>query len=61
MKMDLEMLGKAKKILDEVSFCQDCGETEPDEGFYPMYIWSTGKLSSLLCKKCERKRRGLEG
>ena len=60
MKVDIKLLKKAQKIKAEHSvFCQDCGETDPEGGFYPMHIWGPNSLTTLLCKPCEQKRRGV--
>jgi len=60
MKVDLDALRTAQKIAKETGgvFCQDCGETEPECGFYPMWIFTNTSLSEYLCLDCEKRRRG---
>ena len=36
-------------------FCNYCGETEPEDGFYPLSV--SLELSSYMCNKCEREMR----
>jgi len=58
MKVNLDVLREAQEIRAEhLLFCQDCGETEPANGFYPMGIRGPDSLSTLLCNDCEQERR----
>lgn len=73
MKVDLEKLRAARKVIADAgsTFCQDCGETSPSSGFYPMRITAfagtsqiyiveeSRSLSDLLCNRCEKARRGI--
>jgi len=56
---DLEGIGlRIRTSVDSLgAFCQDCGETDPLSGFYPMRIGSSDSLSDLLCNACEQARR----
>jgi len=52
------LLSTQVALSDLGPFCDDCGETEPASGFYPMQaIISPGSVSGLICNDCERKRR----
>lgn len=44
-------------IADLGDFCQDCGETDPLSGFYPMEISGPDSVSPFLCNACELARR----
>ena len=58
MKIDREALWNAHHIIEATPpFCQDCGETDPSDGFYPLLIVGPTSLSPLLCKPCEITRR----
>ncbi len=58
MKVNIELLKEAQRIRREHSeFCQDCGETDPPNGFYPMGVFDSESISDLLCNECEAKRR----
>jgi len=54
-KVNLEQLREARAILDKGWFCDECGETDPPSGFYPLYAHGPNSLSGLLCNDCDRK------
>ena len=54
-KVDLEQLRKAKAILGRGWFCDNCGETDPPSGFYPLWAHGPHSLTGLLCNDCDRK------
>ena len=72
MKVDLELLRKVDEIQEMVLkiqsltsgilfehpyFCDRCGETEPESGFYPLWAHGPGSLSGLMCNDCEKQMR----
>ena len=55
MKVNLAKVKKAKETLDKldgVFFCDECGETAPSHGFYPLY--HSPSLSGVTCNPCRR-------
>ena len=55
MKVDLERLREAREIVDAAPhfFCKECGETDPEGGFYPLSSsgWPSD-LSFYTCNPC---------
>ena len=48
-----EIQGKTLEILAEYQyFCDRCGETEPEGGFYPLWAHGPGSISGLTCNPC---------
>jgi len=47
---------QAVKLLSHIArlgtFCEICGETDPEGGFYPMQFGGTGSLSGYRCTPC---------
>lgn len=61
-KVDLEAVRYVRELERAgVVFCQDCGETEPKGGFYPVSIDGPTSLSPYLCNACERGAREQRG
>ena len=59
MKIDIELLKKARDMRRQhPMFCQRCGETDPEEGFYPMFISGPDSIGGLLCMRCDKEMRG---
>ncbi len=66
-----ELLGKAEiSWHNHPMFCDECGETKPEDGFYPgsgftvytgpnQYCSATrsGSLSGILCNDCDKQMR----
>jgi hypothetical protein len=59
MKINIEEIKKAIKA--DYVFCHICGETNPENGFYPMIISWAGAgercVSNFLCNDCDKKQR----
>lgn len=36
-------------------FCDECGETDPEGGFYPLQTGGKGSLSGYRCNACMRE------
>ena len=56
-KVNLEQLREAKPILAKGWFCDECGDTNPPSGFYPLWSFGPNSLSGLICNDCDRKIR----
>lgn len=53
-----EIVAKAREAITALGpFCDDCGESDPLSGFYPMEIIGPDSISGLLCNACEEARR----
>jgi len=55
--VDIGKLARAQELIGSTNpnHCKRCGDTCPEEGFYPMGM--SGGTSMLLCNKCEREMR----
>lgn len=76
MKVDLEhakrLEAKSKQLMDEYlrvrgeivalgMFCDECGETKPEGGFYPLGILGPKSISGFVCNNCRRKDERYSG
>ena len=68
-KVDLEQMRRLDEIADiglriwqaarrgiesQGMFCNVCGETHPEGGFYPLGIGGPGRVSPVDCNPCRR-------
>jgi hypothetical protein len=44
-------------LVEQGSFCDECGETKPKSGFYPLIACGPGSVSGLICNDCDREIR----
>lgn len=68
MKVNVELLRQLQKSAAEAQslylaaasehypFCDQCGETDPVNGFYPLGIGGPGSISGLICNDCRQEK-----
>jgi hypothetical protein len=47
-------------IAQQGMFCDHCGDTEPEHGFYPLGIVGMGRISGFLCSDCAIRHASAE-
>lgn len=57
MKINIKEIKKAQAV--DYNFCQVCGETDPKDGFYPLFMGTLDSISMLMCNKCENEARNI--
>lgn len=56
----LAIWGEALRLLMAPGlFCDECGDTKPESGFYPLIAHGPNSISGLICNDCDRKTRGI--
>jgi len=53
-RLGLQIWSTARRGIDSGLFCNMCGETHPEGGFYPLVIGGPGRVSPVDCNPCRR-------